>query len=102
MKVNKWMELQLMTNVWNCKNGMNAWKWMHRIAIKEWMHGNECMDCKYGIQCMDLNVFHWKLVSCKFKFDCEWGNGMGPQGLGMVPWESPSGLLSPTVPWVQW
>ena len=49
----------------------------------------------YGIESIPKFV-------CTLKFDCEWGNGMGPQGLGMVPWESPSGILSPTVPWVQW
>ena len=47
-------------------------------------------------------LIHWNLYNCTLKFDCEWGNGMGPQGLGMVPWELPSGLLTPTVPWVQW
>ena len=90
---------------------------MHVIAIMVWMQGNECIElylwnecmemdawnCNYGLEWMELNVFHWKLCKvCNFKFDCEWGNGMGPQGLGMVPWEFPSGLLTPTVPWVQW
>ena len=67
----------------------NAWKRVHGIAKMDWMYGNECISLKV-------------LLSCKFKFDCEWGNGMGPQGLGMVPWESPSGILSPTIHWVQW
>ena len=62
-------------DAWDCKNILNVWIWIYFIKA--------------------LNV-------CTLKFDCEWGNGMGPQGLGMVPWESPSGLLTPTVPWVQW
>ena len=66
----------------------------------------------YGNECMELQLWTWMnkkwmwfieaLYVCTLKFDCEWGNGMGPQGLGMVPWESSSGILSPTVPWVQW
>ena len=53
-------------------------------------------------QSYDWRVFLIWMKCCFSKFDCEWGNGMGPQGLGMVPWELPSGLLTPTVPWVQW
>ena len=89
---------------------------MYGIVNLEWMYGNECIGLQLWNGCMgmnawianmDLNVWTWmylieSLQVCKFKFDCEWGNGMGPQGLGMVPWESPSSLLSPTVPWVQW
>ena len=64
------------------------------------MNGNECS----GLQiCNNVWMYFIEALNvCTLKFDCEWGNGMGPQGLGMVPWESPSGLLSPTVPWVQW
>ena len=62
-------------DAWDCKYVLNVWKWMYLIEA---------------------------LYVCTLKFDCEWGNGMGPQGLGMVPWESPSGLLSPSLPWVQW
>ena len=86
-------------NACNCNYGMDARKWMPWIVMK---YGNERM----GLQDV-LNVWKWMyfieaLYVCTLKFDCEWGNGMGPQGLGMVPWESPSGILSPTVPWVQW
>ena len=66
------------------------------------MYGNGCLVLQLCIECMEMNLTHWNLYDCTLKFDCEWGNGMGPQGLGMVPWESPSGILSPTVPWVQW
>ena len=49
------------------------------------MYGNECMGLQICIECMEMNVFHGSLYVCTLKFDCEWGNGMGPQGLGMVP-----------------
>ena len=87
-------------NACNCNYGMDARKWMHWIIMNvwKWMHGIANMDWMYGNECISLKL----CKVCNFKFDCEWGNGMGPQGLGMVPWESPSGILSPTVPWVQW
>ena len=53
--------------------------------------------CNLSKVMIERVFFNWNEM-LYFKFDCERGNGMGPQGLGMVPWESPSGILSPTVP----
>ena len=85
---------------------------MNRLELQLWYGCKEMNALNYK-ECMEMNAWDckylWKwmyfieaLYVCTLKFDCEWGNGMGPQGLGMVPWESPSGILSPTVPWMQW